>query len=268
MLNARALIGSHDLLFMTLDTLRFDVADRECREGRTPNLAALLPGGRWQKRHTPASFTLPAHQAFLAGFLPTPITPGPHPRLFAPRFEGSATTVDETFVFDAADLATGLGQVGYRTICIGGVGFFNQRTPLGRLLPDLFDESHWSEELGVTNPDSTRCQVERACARLEAMPPATRCFLLVNVSALHQPNRCYLDGGAEDSIESHAAALRYVDSQLPALFAALRQRGPALCIICSDHGTAYGEEGYSGHRLGHPVVWEVPYAELLLEGAG
>ena len=35
-------------------------------------------------------------------------------------------------------------------------------------------------------------------------------------------------------------------------------------VICSDHGTAYGEDGYTGHRLAHPVVWEVPYAEFIL----
>ena len=43
-------------------------------------------------------------------------------------------------------------------------------------------------------------------------------------------------------------------------------RRSALAIVCSDHGTAYGEDGYSGHRLAHPVVWTVPYAEFLLEG--
>ena len=68
------------------------------------------------------------------------------------------------------------------------------------------------------------------------------------------------------SLASHAAALAYVDSQLPPLFDALRRRGPALAIVCSDHGTAYGEDGYSGHRVAHPVVWTVPYAEFLLEG--
>jgi|GEM_PF-4288067 hypothetical protein len=29
-------------------------------------------------------------------------------------------------------------------------------------------------------------------------------------------------------------------------------------------GTAYGEDGYHGHRLAHPVVWTVPYAEVVL----
>ena len=45
--------------------------------------------------------------------------------------------------------------------------------------------------------------------------------------------------------------------------AALR-RAPLLAIVCSDHGTLYGEDGYTGHRLAHPVVWEVPYAEFVL----
>ncbi|RKH43579.1 metalloenzyme domain-containing protein, partial [Corallococcus sp. AB050B] len=69
-----ALVGTHDLLFLTLDTLRYDVAREELEAGRTPTLAALLPGGRWEERHSPASFTYAAHQAFFAGFLPTPVT--------------------------------------------------------------------------------------------------------------------------------------------------------------------------------------------------
>jgi arylsulfatase A-like enzyme len=68
-------------------------------------------------------------------------------------------------------------------------------------------------------------------------------------------------------VATQAAALSYVDSQLGRLFDALRKRGPSLCIICSDHGTAYGEDGYHGHRLAHEVVWTVPYAELILPGA-
>lgn len=84
---------------------------------------------------------------------------------------------------------------------------------------------------------------------------------------MHQPNHFYLPGAAADSLASHAAALEYVDRQLPPLCAALQRRGPALCILCSDHGTAYGEDGYTGHRLGHPVVWTVPYAEFVLPEA-
>lgn len=263
-----AVVGTHDLLFVTLDTLRYDVAQRCAAQGRTPNLAALLPDGRWEERHTPGSFTYAAHTAFFAGFLPTPTTPGKHPRPFALRFPGSETTAPQTCVLDAPDLVSGLAGRGYHTLCVGGVGFFNQLTPLGRTLPGLFMESHWSPALGVTDPDSTRHQVTLACQRLGQLPHARKVFLFVNVSAIHQPNHCYLPGATGDSLETHAAALEYVDRVLPPLFAALRQRGPAFCIICSDHGTAYGEDGYHGHRLAHPVVWTVPYAEFFLPGDG
>jgi len=266
MVNARAIVGAHDILLMTLDTLRYDVARDMLDAGRTPNLAELLPGGRWEQRHSPGSFTYAAHHAFFAGFLPTPAAPGQHPRLFAARFAGSETSTDSTFVFEAPDIVTGLAQLGYHTACIGGVGFFNQQTPLSRVLPGLFAESHWEPRLGVTNPRSTEHQVRLALDVLGRMPRGRHIFLFINVSALHQPNCAYLPGATEDTLASHAAALAYVDSQLPPLFDALRRRGPALAIVCSDHGTAYGEEGYSGHRLAHPVVWTVPYAEFLLEG--
>ncbi|WP_338867038.1 STM4013/SEN3800 family hydrolase [Myxococcus stipitatus] len=263
-MDMNTVVGSHDLLFLTLDTLRFDVASELAASGRIPHLAALLPGGQWEERHSPASFTYAAHHAFFAGFLPTPAHPGRHSRLFAMRFEGSETTGQGTCVLDAPDLVTGLAARGYHTVCIGGVGFFNKLNPLGNVLPGLFAESHWAPELGVREPRSTEFQVALAVRRLAELPADLRVFLFMNISALHQPNRHYLPGAAEDSRATHAAALEYVDSQLPPLFAALRRRGAAFCMVCSDHGTAYGEDGYNGHRVGHPVVWTVPYAEFTL----
>jgi len=61
-----------------------------------------------------------------------------------------------------------------------------------------------------------------------------------------------------------AAALSYVDTWLGSLFDAIERRGPALVVLCSDHGTAYGEDGFVGHRLAHRVTWDVPYAEFVL----
>jgi hypothetical protein len=264
MINTPALIGTHDILFMTFDTLRYDVACAALEAGQTPHLAAVLPGGAWEARHSPGSFTYAAHQAFFAGFLPTPAAPGRHPRLFATRFPGSLTTTPETCVFDAPDIVTGLAGRGYHTICIGGVGFFNKQTPLGGVLPGLFAESYWAPRLGVNHPRSTEYQVALAVARLARVPPDRRVFLFVNISALHPPNHIFLPGASRDSPAAQGAALAYVDRHLPPLFAALRQRAPLLAILCSDHGTAYGEDGYTGHRLAHPVVWTVPYAEFVL----
>lgn len=258
-----AWLGRSDVLFVTLDTLRYDVAQAAWREGRTPFLASLLPPTGWEPRHTPGSFTFAAHQAFFAGFLPTPIAPGKHPRLWGVDFPGSETLGPGTAVFDAPDVVTGFRRAGYHTLCIGGVGFFNKLSPLGSVLPNLFDESHWSPELGVTARDSTARQVDVAMEAIDRVSDQ-RLFVFVNVSALHQPNYFHLLGATSDSPASQGAALAYVDGCLPRLFERLRRRGPLLAVVCSDHGTAYGEEGFVGHRVALPVVWTVPYVEVHL----
>jgi hypothetical protein len=98
-----------------------------------------------------------------------------------------------------------------------------------------------------------------------ARPPGEPLFVFLNVAALHQPNRHYVAGAAADSIETHAAALEYVDAHVPRLVATMTSRGrPCAAIVCSDHGTAYGEDGHTGHRVAHEVVWTVPYAEMVL----
>ena len=264
-MNMNQVVGRDNLLLMTFDSLRYDVAQDAWREQETPNLARLLPATGWERRHSPGTFTFAAHAAFFAGFFPTPALPGKYPRLFALRFPGSETTTADTCLLDADNLVTGLAQRGYHTICIGGVGFFNKQSPLGNVFPSLFLESHWAPPLGVTDPDSTANQVRLAVDCLRRVAPDRRVFLFVNLAALHQPNRFYLPGAAADSIPTHRAALQYVDRELPPLFAALRERGAGFGILCSDHGTAYGEDGFHGHRLAHPVVWDVPYAEITWE---
>lgn len=266
MIDANTVVGTHDIVLLTLDTLRYDVAQRLWREKRTPNLAAVLPESGWEARHTPGNFTFAAHAAFFAGFLPTPAEPAQEKpeRLFAIRFSGSETTSPRTCVFDTPDIVSGLASRSYHTVCIGGTGFFNPESPLGRVLPGLFAESHWSRSLGVADPRSTENQTGLAGEILQRIEAQRRVFLFINISALHQPNYFYLPGAVSDSIESHAAALEYVDRQLPRLFDALRRRAPSFVIICSDHGTAYGEDAYHGHRLNHPTVGTVPYADFVL----
>ncbi|MFI5937676.1 STM4013/SEN3800 family hydrolase [Actinoplanes sp. NPDC051494] len=264
----RDLIGDHDLLFVTLDTLRYDVAADCLAAGRTPELARVLPGGTWQRRHTPASFTYAAHHAFFAGFLPTPVTPGPHERLFAASFAGSESSGPRTYVFDAADLPTALAAAGYHTLCLGGVGFFNPGSPLGRVLPGLFTEAHWEPAFGVTAPGCVDAQLDRLATVVAGLSADRPLFTFLNVAALHQPNRHYRPGAAADDLGTHAAALEYVDSRLPRLFALAGGRGrPCLVIICSDHGTLYGEDGHTGHRVAHEAVWTVPYADFVLEAS-
>ncbi len=257
------IVGDSDVLLITLDTLRFDVACDQLAAGRTPVLAKHVR--QWEKRHAPGNFTYASHHAIFAGFLPTPSGPGPHPRLFALSFEGSTTTNRQTAVFDAANIVEGFAQRGYHTACIGGVGFFNKQNPLGRVLPNMFAESHWSSALGVTDKDSPNNQVDIGIAVAERTKD--RLFLFINIAALHQPNCIYVEGATVDDATTQGAALAAVDAELARLFAALAARGPCFCIVTSDHGTAYGEDGHRGHRLSHDVVWTVPYADFMLGDA-
>lgn len=259
------IVGSHDLVFLTLDTLRYDVAKEEEQAGRTPNFSRLFPEG-WEKRHSPGSFTYSSHHAFFAGFLPTPSSPeASQERLFATEFAGSETSGPKTRVFSSPNIVKGLREAGYHTACIGGVGFFNEKSPLACVLPDMFAESHWAEELGVTNPESTTAQFSLAKTLIKKTDNSQPLFLFINISALHQPNKFYLPDAREDSLESHAAALRYVDGQLPILLKALRKDRPTFLMACSDHGTLYGEDGFTGHRVGHEHVYTVPFATSLVD---
>ena len=262
--NMNEICQTHDIVLIVLDTLRYDVAVSEWQLNRTPHFRKLLPQG-WEERHAPGSFTYPSHHAFFAGFLPTPAQTGLlHTRLFASRFAGSETTGNTTKVFETSDIVTGFRVEGWRTLCIGGVGFFNQQTALSRVFPGLFEEAFWETRFGVTDRHSTQHQFEFAATKLSEKDTRPL-FLFINVSAIHQPNYFYGMESGPDTLETHRAALRYVDSQLPALIKplALRHR-PAFCIITSDHGTTYGDDGWTGHRIAHPAVWTVPYAETVI----
>jgi Sulfatase len=256
-----------DLVMITFDSLRFDVASRALREGRTPFLEKLT-GGNWECRHTPGSFTYAAHAAFFAGFWPTPITPGPQARPFALRFPGQRTVDASTCMLPGDNIVAGLRERGYRTVCIGGVGFFNKLNPLGRVFPAMFEESEWSPAFSVSALHSTRDQVRCAVGKIDATPETQPLFLFLNLSATHPPTHVYLPGARADSIDTQLAALVYVDRQLPPLFERLakRRRG-GRAYLMSDHGTLFGEEGFTGHRVAHPDVWNVPYAEYAWEAA-
>jgi arylsulfatase A-like enzyme len=265
MINARELIGTANVLFVTFDSLRYDVARAMMHAGRTPNLENVVAGGLWEERRTMGSFTYPAHAAFFAGFFPVPSGPRRPPRLMACRaIQGKTIVPTRTYVFDAPDIVTGLAGLGYRTVSVGGVGFFSSRTPLGRVFPSLFQESHWVPDMAAEEPHSTRNQVRTALETLERLEGPQKMFLFMNITATHTPTHFYLHNGEEDTWESQAAALTYADTQLGPLFEALPQHGQWLAILCADHGEAFGEDGYTGHGVIHSTVMTVPYSESVI----
>lgn len=65
-LDMNQVVGTHDILMLCFDTLRYDVSKEEEEAGRTPVLNSH--GGEWEKRHAPGNFTYPSHLPSLQDF--------------------------------------------------------------------------------------------------------------------------------------------------------------------------------------------------------
>jgi len=267
-INMNEVVGSHDILFLCLDTLRYDVAKSSEEKGNTPVLNRY---GEWEKRGAAGNFTYPSHHAMFSGFLPSPINDTPmtkKPMLFFPKGIGMGkVSPPNSFAFEGSTFVQGLEKVGYETVCIGGVSFFDNHSDIGKVFPAMFRQSYWNPRFGCTGKDSTVHQIEKALEVLDSTPEDKRVFMYINICAIHYPNYFYLEqGGKNDGLESHAAALQYVDAQLPVLFDAFKRRGKTFVIACSDHGSCYPEvdDGYLFHGFNHPTVNTVPYKHFFL----
>ena len=260
------IVGSTDILFICLDTLRYDVAVTEEEKGTTPSLNRYGP---WRKCQAPGNFTWPSHHAMFSGFLPSPCEAKnfmERETLFFPRQVGMGNKAPQgAYGFAGSTIMEGLEKDGYDTWCVGGVSFFDKRSDMGKVFPGYFKKSWWNPSFGCGVKSSAKNQVDFLLKKIEAAEPETRIFMYLNVDAIHYPNYFYLEGAERDSVESHGAALRYVDQELGRLFEGWkRQRGGAFVICCSDHGTCYGEDGCQFHGINHPVVNTVPYKHFTL----
>ena len=202
-------VGTHDILMLCFDTLRYDVSKAEEAAGGTPVLNSH--GGLWEKRHAPGNFTYPSHFAIFAGFLPSPAEPHSlrsRKWLFFPVQAGTGRIPPKgSYPFTEATFVQSLANKGYETICIGGVNFFSKRNELGRVFPGYFTKSYWLPIFGCTAPDSTEKQIDFALKKLENYSADKRIFMYINFSAIHYPNCHYVKGKTKDDKESHAAAL-------------------------------------------------------------
>ena len=179
-------VGKCDILFICLDTLRYDAAVAEEKGGGTPVLNRY---GAWEKRQAPGNFTYPSHHAVFSGFLPSKDEArsiAEQEMLFFPRSMGMGKAIPKgAYGFDASNLVEGLHGDGYDTWCVGGVAFFDKRSAMGKVFPSFFEKSYWNPSFSCPVKESTGNQVDFILKQLEQNRDPRKIFLYLNVCAIH-----------------------------------------------------------------------------------
>lgn len=214
-----------------------------------------------------ATFTYPAHMAMFQGFFPTTATSRP----VYNRFEKSVYRWFYSMRRPCLSELDGTGSIplvlrglDYRTVAVGGVGWFNKKTPM-RLGFDVF---RYEPKTTVAVPEFT--------GHLDKEP----FYGLLNFGATHRPYRFPGIGNSLARVRSprsgntykttkvdskliskQAACLTHIDQNLASVFdflSTLKMR--TVVCFCADHGDCMGEDHCYGHGFSHPSVLTVPLA--------
>lgn len=266
------------VLLITLDSCRYD-------SFASASLSAINQVGPLHCAQAPSHFTYGSHAAMWVGFTPglaSSRRPWLNPkqgRLFRLANAGFARPdSDDAFCLEGATIVEGFARRGYRTIGTGAVGWFDTRTPTGRLLTEPF-EAFWFS--GAT----WRLQQQLAWieTQLAATPADQPRFVFVNVGETHvpywhegaswepYPSPCLPFGGNPDrgefcsvseSCRRQRQCLEWVDGQLAPL---LQRFAGGTVLVCADHGDCWGEDGLWEHGISHWATLMVP---LLLRVRG
>lgn len=270
---SRASLPPH-ILLLTYDSCRYDVLEAAA----TPVLDAY---GEIRAAQAPATFTYASHLAFFVGILPNCRDDLAYYNRFRKQLLG-LVEVGETNVAKSSLLkvrsdrhvVAGLAELGYQTVGAGAMNWFRQE-----LLTDGFQHFRFTG----TDADA---QIDFVTGHLDPDRPF---FAFVNFGETHFPfsfagkrGRCPVDvrarrmtwppiqepgpvGRDNPAFAHQVEAAEFLDSRLPRLFAGLP--GSTIVVLTSDHGECFGEDGYWGHGVSHPMVWEVPLAIFRLDGA-
>ena len=265
-LDMNKIVGNYHILFVCIDSLRFDIAYEEEKNGGIPILNRY---GSWRKCQAAGNFTYPSHQAMFAGFLPIDEEINEMKKreklFFSADIGMGRKAPEEAFLFSQPTWVQGLADIGYETYCIGGLSFFDKRTQIGSVMPSYFQHSYWNPSFGCQVKDSAKNQIDFVLKKLSMIDDNKKIMMYINICAIHYPNYFYSTDETKDSVNTHRLALRYVDSQLGRLFDGFAKKGNTFVICCSDHGTCYGEDGVWYHGINHPIVNTVPYKHFIIE---
>lgn len=226
------------VLLVTLDTTRADALG--CYGGEraaTPSLDALAAESLlFERAHTVAPITLPAHASLLTGL---------YPLRHSVRDNGLWPLPEEAHTL--AELAR---ERGYQTAAVVAAAVLDRTFGLDQgfesyRVADVEQETPVYESLPASEV------VDRALAWLEGRDRERPFFLWVHFFDPHAPYRPPppFDAGRE-GLELYFGEVEAMDRALGRLFAALRAEGElrrTVVAVAADHGEALGEHGEYTH---------------------
>lgn len=248
------------VLFVTLDSCRYDTFE----SASTPNIDRI---GELHKAMAPGTFTFSSHSAMFVGH--TPGMPGLDEPYANPRYgqifriSGGGAGLEPWVALEGRNIIEGFRRLGYLTVGVGAVRWFNPNTLAARSLVDPFDKYFYHG-----TPFSLRSQI--AFIRQAIVGLDRPLFLFMNIGETHIP---YWHEGADWSVDDspcreratnndaekcrirQRACLEWVDQELGAIFDMFEG---ANVLVCADHGDAWGEDGLWSHGFHHPKVFEIP----------
>ena len=265
-----------NVLFITLDSCRYDTFATSHSEGTIPHLTNVGPLHRAQ---APSYFTYGSHAAFWMGFTPgraeleEPMLNPKAGKLFRMAFSGHVGSTDSGFQLQGANVIEGFRLKGYRTIGSGAVDWFDPSGCTGAVLGAPFERFHFAGNTWSLNNQLAWIEQE-----LAETPQDQPVFVFLNVGETHvpywhegapwqrRPSPCVAFGGeacnAFESARRQRACLEWVDARLAPLLQRFRE---GTTLVCADHGDCWGEDGLWEHGISHPATLTVP---LLLRYRG
>jgi arylsulfatase A-like enzyme len=270
----------NSLVWIVLDSCRYDSFLR----ARRPNFDTFAAANRTavDRRWSYASWTAPAHYAFLMGMVPHTNPAGVfasdvYRQEYAHWSERlGVADLDFARFLPHLSLARLLRELGYRTIGRVSLPVLNEATPLAAHFDDyrmMADHADFAGMIAEMTFPANRQMFYFLNLGETHYPYMLNESELPRLSGLHGVLRGLAEGGAPETANPffdaelmarlHAEQVRCVE-HVDALFGQLLTLSPrgTHVIITADHGELFGEDGHFGHGpVMHEKVFEVPFLE-------
>ena len=266
-------------VLVTLDSCRYD----SLIKAATPELDRH---GKIYSAWSPATYTLPAHVSFFTGILPMVHEELPYLNRFTKQLfkmhkagaslGGEAGSKTLNLKASKKDMIQGLRDQGFYTVGSGAANWFDKD-----VLVKNFNHFKY------IRAQSAEAQCNYILKKLGQNATEKRFFSFINFYETHTPYMHYGEDREEYSMNArdhmvfppyedskkknelgeklHQAQIKaaeHLDTVLGKFLQLLPQN--TIVVITADHGEAFGEDGYWGHGIYHPLVMNVPMMCFML----